>query len=316
MKLSRETHGANVTPPGPSDGLQGTDIPSNVHVPVPHGGLRDLLGRHGLAEGFEGLKQVMDRLLGEPGCPWDKVQTLATLGPYLLEEAYEVIDAMDDPEAHCGELGDVLFQIVFQAAIREREGRFDLNHVIESVLAKMIRRHPHVFPPEGDAPNERPKDAEEVAVRWEQIKARERPASAENSLPNPVASIPVNLPALQRAWRMQDKAASIGFDWPDVEGTIAKLREEWSELEAAHKSGSHEHVREELGDVLFVLVRVAQKLGIEPEDALRRANTKFERRFSHMMRRCHERGLDPARVGLDALERLWEEAKANEHSHP
>jgi MazG family protein len=271
----------------------------------------------GLRDGLPGLRDLMDRLLDpERGCPWDQAQTLDSLRPYVLEEAHEVLEAMDDPRAHRGELGDLLFQVVFHAALRERQGAFDLDGVIEAIRSKMIRRHPHVF---GAAASEAGlaqgpvRTAADVERQWAAIKEAERGGEGP---PDPLAGVPRGLPALQRAWRLQDKAAQVGFDWPDVEGAIAKAREEWAELEAARAAGTREEIREELGDLLFVLVRVAGKLGIEPEDALRRANTKFERRFGHVMARCHAEGIEPTAAGLAVLDGFWDEAKARERSTP
>lgn len=263
---------------------------------------------HGLRDGLPGLRDMMDRLLDpQTGCPWDLEQSLDSLRPYLLEEAHEVLEAMDDPRAHRAELGDLLFQVVFQTALREREGHFDLDDVIEGIRSKMLRRHPHVF---GDAQG-RALSAQDVERQWAAIKRVERGGEGP---PDPLAGVPRGLPALQRAWRLQDKAAQVGFDWPDIEGALAKAREEWTELEHARQQGSTAEVREELGDLLFVLVRVAQKLGVEAEDALRRANAKFERRFAHVMDRCHAAGIDPAQAGLAVLDRFWDQAKALERN--
>jgi len=260
----------------------------------------------GLRDGLDGLHDLMDRLLDpDRGCPWDQRQTLDSLRPYLLEEAHEVLEAMDDPAAHRTELGDLLFQVVFHAGLREREGHFDLDGVVEAIRSKMIRRHPHVF---GEKQNSA-LSAGDVERQWAAIKQAER---GPEGPADPLAGVPRGLPALQRAWRLQDKAAQVGFDWPDVEGALAKAREEWDELEQAHTEGTPEQVREELGDLLFVMVRVAQKLGVEAEDALRRANAKFERRFGHVMRRCHAEGIDPAAAGLPTLDGFWDEAKAEE----
>ena len=278
---------------------------------------------HGLRDGLDGLRDLMDRLLGPDGCPWDREQTLDTLRPYLIEEAHEVLDALDhaDVEEHRRELGDLLFQIVFHAAIREREQGFDLDGVVEAIRSKMIRRHPHVFGPDGEAPRFTP---EQVEANWAQIKEAERQArlrakpaadtsdASDSSVPNPLAGVPRALPGLQRSWRLQNKAAAVGFDWPDVEGPRAKVREEWAELEAAIDEGDPEAIAEELGDLLFVIVRLGTKLGVEAETALRRTNEKFERRFAHVMRRCHELGLDPEAAGLAQLDVFWDEAKARE----
>lgn len=271
---------------------------------------------HGLRDGLDGMRDLMNRLLGPGGCPWDRAQTLETLRPYVLEEAHEVLEAIDDdnPEEHRRELGDLLFQIVFHAALREREQHFDLDGVIEAIRSKMIRRHPHVFGPGGAAPQVTP---EEVEAKWAQIKQAERTArgAGETDVPvvaDPLAGVPKALSALQRAWRLQNKAAGVGFDWPDVDGPLEKSREEWAELEQAIAEGDSAAISEELGDLLFVLVRLGTKLGIEAESALRQTNQKFERRFGHVMRRCHEQGIDPTTAGLAVLDGFWDEAKAIE----
>ncbi|HLT37659.1 MAG TPA: nucleoside triphosphate pyrophosphohydrolase [Enhygromyxa sp.] len=292
---------------------------------------------HGLRDGLDGMRDLMDRLLGPEGCPWDRAQTLDTLRPYLIEEAHEVLETLDadDPEEHRRELGDLLFQIVFHAAIRERQQHFDLDGVIEAIRSKMIRRHPHVFGPgpdlgHGPSRGEDPVGGpprftpEQVEATWAQIKeaerqarARARGSSAEQqptAVPDPLAGVPRAMPSLQRAWRLQNKAATVGFDWPDVEGPRSKAREEWAELEAAIDSGDLQAIEEEFGDLLFVLVRLGTKLGIEAESALRKINEKFERRFSHLMRRCHELGIAPETAGLAQLDAFWDEAKAIERS--
>lgn len=270
----------------------------------------------GLPEGLPGLKAVMDRLLGEDGCPWDREQTLESLRHYLVEETYEVLESMDDPVAHRSELGDLLFQIVFQSAIREREGAFDLDDVIAGIRDKMLRRHPHVFGAR-DASGRPKVTPAEVEAQWERIKAAERKAAGAidpeaPAHPQPLASIPAALPALARARRMQEKAAALGFDWPDVQGALDKFHEEWAEFEEARADGDPNALRDEYGDLLFVLVRLGQKLDVDAEDALRAANEKFERRFDHVMRACHEAGQTPGAVGLEQLDAWWRDAKALE----
>ena len=249
----------------------------------------------------------MDRLLAPDGCPWDREQTLDTLRPYLIEEAYEVLEAMDNPDNHRAELGDLLLQIVFQSALREREGQFSFDDVANAIRDKMLRRHPHVFTDSADKPD---LSADQVTEQWEKIKAEERKIKGESI--DPFAGIPRALPSLQRAWRIQDKAAALGFDWPDLAGPMAKLDEEWAELREAIALGQPDQIKAELGDVLFVLVRLAQKLGVEAEDALRGTNRKFERRFLHVLHRCTESNEDPTRVGLSVLDAYWDEAKALE----
>ncbi len=219
---------------------------------------------------------------------------------------------MGEPRAHCRELGDLLLQIVFQAALRERERAFDLGDVIAAIRDKMLRRHPHVFgaPAERDAAAALA-DADEVARRWAVIKRAEQQSEGTGRGPaRPLAGVPRSLPALQRAWRLQDKAAAVGFDWPSIDGAIAKVREEWEELERARASGERRAVEEEFGDLLFVLVRYGQKQGIAAEDALRATCAKFEARFAHVMQRCHEAGIDPEAAGLARLDGWWDEAKA------
>ena len=295
--------GATAMRTAESASARGTELPEAV------GSGSASHGSHGLREGMDGLRDLMDRLLAEDGCPWDREQTLDSLRPYLIEEAYEVLEAMDDAQAHRRELGDLLLQIVFQSALREREGAFDLDGVIAAIREKMIRRHPHVFGPKDAA--QAPADAAAVSKQWAQIKEAERTEAARGSGPaQPLAGVPRALPALQRAWRLQDKAASVGFDWPSIAGASAKIREEWEELDEAVMSGDTAHVAEELGDLLFVLVRYGQKLGVTAEDALRATCAKFEARFGHVMARCHAEGIDPGQAGLAVLDGFWDEAKA------
>jgi len=269
--------------------------------------------RHGLREGLEGLRDLMDRLLSDDGCPWDRAQSLATLEPYLIEETYEVLGALNDPSEHRLELGDLLFQIVFQSALREREGAFSLDDVVSGIRDKMIRRHPHVFSTSDKPAADAPRTEAEASQSWARIKQQERSAGgpeAENS--DPLARIPQGLPGLQRAWRLQDGAAQLGFDWPDLEGPLAKVDEEWAELRSAIQSEDRTAIEDELGDLLFVLVRLAQKLQIQPEAALRSTNNKFQRRFAHVLRRCTELDLDPKAAGLEKLDQFWNEAKRME----
>jgi MazG family protein len=303
MTVSRGPGSGNADDPNALD--RGDRPPSRTTSPEASDPPQETGPRHralGLRDGLPGLRDMMDRLLAQDGCPWDREQTLDTLRPYLLEEAHEVLEAMDDPSRHRGELGDLLFQIVFQSALREREGAFDVDDVVAAIREKMIDRHPHVFGPGKEA-----LDADEVTRRWEARKADERAAQGEVAL-----GVPRGLPALHRAARLQDKAAALGFDWPDVAGALAKLDEELAELSAARRGGSAAAIEDELGDVLFVLVRVAAKLGVSAEAALGRANAKFERRFAHVLRVCAARGEAPASLGLAGLDALWDDAKRHE----
>lgn len=267
---------------------------------------------YGLRDGLDGLRDLMDRLLADPGgCPWDRAQTLDSLRPYLIEEAYEVLDALADPQAHRRELGDLLFQIVFHSALREREGAFNLDDVVAAIRDKMIRRHPHVFAPAGATADEAPRDADDVARQWAQLKRAEHQSEETGRGPaRPLAGVPRSLPALQRAWRLQDKAAAVGFDWPTIQGPVDKIREEWEEFERARAAGEPRAIEEEFGDLLFVLVRYGQKLGIAAEDALRGTCAKFEARFAYVMERCHAAGIEPEAAGLERLDGWWNEAKA------
>jgi tetrapyrrole methylase family protein/MazG family protein len=246
------------------------------------------------------LVEVMARL--RRSCPWDREQTHESLLPYLVEETYEVVDAVearDDVEL-CAELGDLLLQVVFHAQLATERGKFSIADVIDGLSNKMIRRHPHVF---GDRPVA---SVAEVWQNWDQLKALEPAANKRESR---LDGVPKGLGALQRAQKMQEKAARIGFDWPDIAGVRAKLAEEFAELEAARRDGNPDAIREETGDVLFSLVNLARALGIDAEGALRMANDKFYRRFAYMERRAENEGRDLGDLSLDELEELWQLAK-------
>jgi tetrapyrrole methylase family protein/MazG family protein len=237
----------------------------------------------------------MARLRAADGCPWDRKQTLESLRPYLLEEAYETLEAIEsgDPQAHREELGDLLLQVVFQSQITHEESRFDVADVCDGISDKLVRRHPHVFA------REEAHDAEGALSTWERQKAAERPDRSR------LDGVPANLPALLRATRVGEKAAAIGFDWPDVEGVRAKVKEEWNELAGA----SGDAVEEELGDLLFALSSLARHLGVDAEAALRRATDKFMRRFRVVEQRLGEATERPS---IEELEAMWEDAKSSE----
>lgn len=248
---------------------------------------------------FDGLHHVIERLHAPDGCPWDREQTHATLRPHLLEESYEALEAIDrdDPTALTEELGDVLLQVLMHAAVAERLDEFTLGDVVEHIARKLIRRHPHVFG-EGTAAT-----AEEVYQNWEALKQREKPRQSI------LDGVPGTLPALAASQSIQGRARRIGFDWPDIEGPLEKLREEIDEL--AHSTDAAER-EDEFGDILFVAVNIADHLGIDAEQALRRANQKFRRRFGEVERLAGERGLDLKELDLAGLDGLWDEAKAGE----
>ncbi|PWR25926.1 nucleoside triphosphate pyrophosphohydrolase [Zavarzinia aquatilis] len=251
---------------------------------------------------LDALLALMARLRDPvTGCDWDKVQRFETIAPYTIEEAYEVADAIarGDRADLREELGDLLFQVVFHARIAEEEGAFAFADVADTITAKMTARHPHVF---GDA-------TAHDAARWEDQKAAERAAKARGGL---LDDIPLALPALLRAAKLQKRAARIGFDWPDLLPVLDKLEEEIGELKAEIAAQSaHERLEDELGDVLFVIANIARHLGVEPEAALRSTNAKFERRFRHIEARLAQQGLT-GRQPLDRLDALWDEAKALE----
>ena len=251
--------------------------------------------------------EVMDRLLAPDGCPWDQKQTLESLRHYLIEESFAVLDAIDDddPRAHCEELGDVLFQIVFQSARRERAGAFNFDDLCRDVAEKMQRRHPHVF---GDATVH---DAEEVARNWEKLKAQEKQTAG--IVRRTLDGIPKSMPALKRGQLIADRAAATGFDWPDVAGVRAKIDEELAELDAestGNMGGDNQaRIEAEFGDVLFTLTRLAGKLGIDAEQALRRANERFIDRFHAMEDRVLAENAKLRELTLQQMNRHWEAVK-------
>jgi nucleoside triphosphate diphosphatase len=253
------------------------------------------------------------------GCPWDVQQTFASIVPFTIEEAYEVADAIERgaTEDLREELGDLLLQVVFHARMAEEAGLFDFGGVVEAITAKLIRRHPHVF---GDAKALSPGD---VKALWGRIKADEKRAklasSARDGPPEEAQSgalegVPLALPALSRALKLQEKAGKVGFDWNDVRAVLEKIREEVAEVEAEIAEGSTQALANEVGDLLFAAVNLARHLKVDPEAALRGANLKFERRFAHIENRLGETGRTPESASLDEMERLWTEAKVQERS--
>jgi nucleoside triphosphate diphosphatase len=245
------------------------------------------------------------------GCPWDLEQNFATIAPYTIEEAYEVADAIarDDLADLKDELGDLLLQVVFHARMAEEQKSFDFGGVVEAITTKLIRRHPHVF---GD---ERAGDPRAVKGLWEEIKAREKQAKAANGSPpaeeGALAGVPVALPALTRALKLQTKASRVGFDWHDPRAVLRKIREEADEIEAA-LDGDASNTAAEVGDLLFAAVNLARHLQADPEALLRQTNRKFERRFAAIERALAQRGKAPQEATLAEMDALWEEAKAAE----
>ncbi|HTE56195.1 MAG TPA: nucleoside triphosphate pyrophosphohydrolase [Kofleriaceae bacterium] len=257
-----------------------------------------------------GLCDIMRRLLAPDGCPWDREQTLESLRPYLIEEAYEVLEALETgtPADHCEELGDLLMNVVFQAALREQDGEFGIDDVVRGISDKLIRRHPHVF---ADAHAE---SSEEVLTQWEEIKRRERAQKergrAAAAVPRTLAGVPLALPALARAQQVSARAARVGFDWPEVQGCRDKVDEELGELDRAVESGDRAAIEHELGDLLFAATSLARKLGCDAEAALRACTRRFTERFAYVEDHLRERGRTPSESNLAEMDALWDEAKA------
>jgi len=246
------------------------------------------------------------RILRAPdGCPWDREQTLHTLRRFVLEEAYEVLDAIDrsDYDGLRDELGDFLLEAVFLAQICAEEGRFTIGDALKAIAEKLIRRHPHVFGEPGAAPPARLGSAREVKERWEQIKAQER--SAAGGPGSLLSGIPATLPALLRAYEIGTRAATVGFDWSHAREVAGKVEEEWSELQRAIGEAAPASIEDELGDLLFSMAQLARKLGLEPEATLRGANEKFTRRFQALERALAERGLSVQEATLEEMEGAW-----------
>ncbi|MBB3231665.1 nucleoside triphosphate pyrophosphohydrolase [Halomonas stenophila] len=260
----------------------------------------------------------------ERGCPWDVRQDWDTIVPHTLEEAYEVADAIERRafEELPGELGDLLFQVVYYSQFAAEEQRFDFHDVVHTLTAKMLHRHPHVFPDGTLASRREGVSAAEVETRqvhsrWETLKAEERDARAARSVPDGAAAsvlddVPRTLPALSRAAKLSKRAARVGFDWPDTRGVIAKLREELDEVEAALDAGDRDHAAEEVGDLLFATVNLARTLGADPERCLRATNGKFERRFRQVEAALAGEGTPLAEAGLERMEKHWQAAKRRE----
>ena len=260
------------------------------------------------------LLAIMARLREPGGCPWDIEQTFATIAPYTIEEAYEVADAIERGDLHGlkDELGDLLLQVVFHARMAEEQRAFDFHDVARGIADKMVRRHPHVF-----AGTEAETPGAVVAV-WEDLKAQERAAAAATAPERPASAldgVAGALPALMRAHKLQRRAAREGFDWPDALPVLDKIEEEIRELRAEIAAGgAPARVADEMGDLLFACVNLARRLDVEPEDALRGTNAKFERRFRHIEKRLAEQGRTLRGSSLAELDTLWDEAKAQEKS--
>ncbi|MEQ9507370.1 MAG: nucleoside triphosphate pyrophosphohydrolase [Hyphomonas sp.] len=263
------------------------------------------------AEAFRELARIMAKLRDPAtGCPWDLEQNFSTIAPYTIEEAYEVADAIERAEMGelRDELGDLLFQVMFHSRMAEEAGAFALADVVAAINDKMIRRHPHVFGGDGDG-----RSADEQTVAWEEVKAVERAQkSGTGSATSALDGVALALPALLRAEKLQKRAARTGFDWTETPPIFDKLEEEITEVKQAIESGSPDAIEDEVGDLLFVVANLARRLSIDPEQALRRANAKFERRFRAMEDAASTDNVDFASLSLDAQEAYWQRVKRME----
>jgi MazG family protein len=269
-------------------------------------------GSASAGEEFRRLVEIMRRLRGPGGCPWDHEQTIHSLRGFLLEETYEVLDAIDrsDYAALAGEIGDLVFEGVFLARIAEDEGHFTIADSLRAISDKLIRRHPHVFG-DGHAPGRSPVDsAGKVVEQWEQIKAREQAAAGENR--SLLKGVPKSMPSLLRAYEIGTRVAAVGFDWPAAAEVLHKIEEEVAELREAVSGGEgRERAEEEMGDLLFSIANLARKMGIEPESALRKANEKFSGRFGALEREFEKQGRTVRDATLEQMEEMWGRVKKN-----
>jgi len=256
-------------------------------------------------EKFQSLVNIMAQLRGPGGCPWDREQTFDSIKPFLLEEAYEVMEAIDARawKELAGELGDLLLQAVFFSQMAAEQDLFSIEDALDAINQKLIRRHPHVFAPE-QATAETEGDVRRI---WNEMKSEEQKLKGKPA--TLLGSVPRVLPALVEAQQLSSRAAQAGFDWENIHQVLDKLREELQEFEAARQSSSHADLESEVGDVLFVIVNLARFVKIDPEQALRRTNSKFRERFGYVERKLAERGKAPSEASLDEMEALWQEAK-------
>lgn len=269
---------------------------------------------------LDDLLYLMSRLRDpENGCPWDLKQSFESILPHTLEEAYEVADAIEkqDYDHLKEELGDLLFQVIFYSQLGKEQQYFDFHQIIDTLVSKLVRRHPHVFP-SGELRsenNDTPLTDEQIKGRWEAIKQQERDEKAQQQGTNAIenisvlADIPLALPAIQRAEKLQKRAATVGFDWPEPEQVLDKIEEEIGELREAMAQGYHSHIEDELGDVMFAMVNLARHVNVKPELAVRSTNAKFERRFQYIESHLQLQGRSIESASLEEMETLWQQAK-------
>ena len=260
-------------------------------------------------EKFQLLIDLMARLRAPGGCPWDREQTFDSIKPYLLEETYETLDAIDarDWPELAGELGDLMLQAVFFSQMAAEENLFRIDDALDAINQKLIRRHPHIFG------TETARTGDDVKKIWSEVKAQEtREKSGSSKVPGLLDSVPRALPALVEAQQITSRAATAGFDWTNAAQVLEKLHEELDEFESARRAGSQDQMEDELGDLLFVLVNLARFVKVDPEQALRRTNAKFRRRFGHVETQLAARGRTPADSNIEEMESLWQQAKSHE----
>lgn len=257
---------------------------------------------------FQDLVSLFARLRAPGGCPWDRAQDHRTLKPYIIEEAYEVVEAVEERNSKKlqEELGDLLGQVIFHSQIAAEEGKFDIQGVISGQMEKMTRRHPHIFG------KTKVRDAADVLLNWEQIKYREK----KKERPSALDGVPKHLPALLKAHRIQDKAARLGFDWEHIDGAFAKLEEELQEFSRAYAGGRKKEITDEMGDILFTLVNLSRFLNVDPEGALRGTIDKFTIRFQHIEKSLKRSGKSFKEVSLGEMELLWQQSKRRNRCKP
>lgn len=257
-----------------------------------------------MTEKFIKLVEIVKKLRSPEGCPWDMEQNLYSIKNHFLEEAFELVDALDNEDIPNirEELGDIIFHVVFHAVMAEQEGKFDLDSVLDEINEKLVRRHPHVFGNMGAI------GTDEVIINWEKIKDKEKKAKRNSILDD----IPGSFPAIQRSLKMQERVRKVGFDWPDMKDCMDKVNEEIHEFKTAIDSGSVNEIEHELGDVFFALINLSRFLKVNPDEALRKANNRFHSRFSYIEQKLLENGLSSEDATLEQMEELWKEAKKTE----
>ncbi|ADD68975.1 MazG family protein [Denitrovibrio acetiphilus DSM 12809] len=257
-----------------------------------------------MIEKFTKLIEIVRTLRSPDGCPWDREQNLLSIKNHFMEEAFELVDALDNEDIDNirEELGDVFFHVIFHAVMAEEEGKFSMEDVLNEINEKLIRRHPHVFGNLGEI------NTDQVIINWDKIKSEEKKAKRKSALDD----IPASFPSMQRSMKMQERVKKVGFDWPDMHGCMDKFNEEINEFKEAVATGSKDEIEHEMGDVFFSLINLSRFLKINPDEALRRANSRFHKRFTYIEQTLQEKGLCSEDATLEQMEELWQEAKNQE----